>query len=98
VGVIPLKVRNERSTMLRILWEEKRRKYYEENLGHTFRVIYEDEIEEGRIHGFTERYSRGAARYAPLLLDGIKWVALGEINEQGTVEVREPETMYESHE
>lgn len=96
-GVIPLKVRNERSKMLRILSEKKRRKFYEENLGQTFRVLFEEDIEEGRIHGFTENYIRVAAKYDPLLLNEIKTVTLSEINEQGTVEVREPETMYESH-
>ena len=96
-GVVPMSVRNERSKMLRILSDKKRRKFYEENLGQTFKVLFEEDIEEGRIHGFTENYIRVAAKYDPLLLNELKMVTLEEINDQGTVEVREPEIMYESH-
>ena len=96
-GVVPLSVRNERSKMLRILSEKKRRKFYEENLGQTFKVLFEEDIEEGRMHGFTENYIRVTAKYDPLLLNELKVVTLDEINDQGTVEVREPEIMYESH-
>lgn len=96
-GVVPLSVRNERSKMLRILSDKKRRKFYEENLGQTFTVLFEEDFEEGRIHGFTENYIRVAAKYDPLLLNELKMVTLDDINDQGTVEVREPEIMYESH-
>jgi len=96
-GVVPLHVRNERSKMLRILSEKKRRNFYEENIGQTFQVLFEEDIEDGRIHGFTENYIRVAAKYDPLLLNEIKTVTLSEINEKGLVEVREPEIMYESH-
>jgi threonylcarbamoyladenosine tRNA methylthiotransferase MtaB len=96
-GVVPLSVRNERSKMLRILSEKKRRKFYEENLGQTFQVLFEEDVEEGKMHGFTENYIRVAAKYDPLLLNEMKMVTLHEINNSGTVEVREPEIMYESH-
>lgn len=95
--VVPMAIRNERSKMLRILSEKKRRKFYEGNLNQTFRVLFEEDIEEGRIHGFTENYIRVSAKYDPLLLNEIKRVTLSEINGKGTVEVREPEIMYESH-
>ena len=95
--VVPLKIRKERSKMLRILSEKKRRKFYEENLDRTFRVLFEDDVEVGRMHGFTENYIRVAAKYDPLLLNEIKTVTLSEINDKGTVELREPEIMYENH-
>lgn len=96
-GVVPMSVRNERSKMLRILSEKKRRKFYEENLGQTYKVLFEEDIEDGRMHGFTENYIRVVAKYDPLLLNELKMVTLHEINSQGTVEVLEPEIMYESH-
>lgn len=96
-GVVPMSVRNERSKMLRILSEKKRRRFYEENLGRTYKVLFEEDIEEGRMHGFTENYIRVVAKYDPLLLNELKMVTLNEINSQGTVEVMEPEIMYESH-
>lgn len=96
-GVVPIKKRNERSKMLRILSEKKRRKFYEENIGKTFTVLFEEDVEDGKMHGFTENYIRVAAKYDPLLINELKTVTLTEINEKGNVEVVEPELVYEKH-
>ena len=96
-GIVPLKKRNERSKMLRILSEKKRRNFYEENLGKTFTVLFEEDVENGKIHGFTENYIRVAAKYDPMLINELKLVTLHQINEDGNVEVREPELVYEKH-
>lgn len=89
-GVVPMKKRNERSKMLRILSEKKRRKFYEENLGQTFTVLFEEDIENGMMHGFTENYIRVAAKYDPMLINELKQVTLDEILGNGNVGVREP--------
>lgn len=89
-GVVPMKKRNERSKMLRILSEKKRRKFYEENLGQTFTVLFEEDIEEGMMHGFTENYIRVAAKYDPMLINELKVVTLDAILVDGNVGVREP--------
>jgi threonylcarbamoyladenosine tRNA methylthiotransferase MtaB len=95
--VVPMKKRNERSKMLRILSEKKRRKFYEENLAKTFTVLFEEDVEDGKMHGFTENYIRIAAKYDPILINELKAVTLSEINEKGNVEVLEPEIVFESH-
>jgi threonylcarbamoyladenosine tRNA methylthiotransferase MtaB len=95
--VVPMKKRNERSKMLRILSEKKRRKFYEENLGKTFTVLFEEDVENGKIHGFTENYIRVAAKYDPMLINELKLVTLDQINEQGNVEVLEPDFVFEKH-
>jgi len=95
--VVPMKIRNKRSKMLRILSEKKRRAFYEENLGKTFQVLFEEDIEEGKMHGFTENYIRISAKYDPLLINEIKEVTLADINEKGTVEVFEPENGLMAH-
>lgn len=95
--VVPMKKRNERSKMLRILSEKKRRKFYEENLNESFEVLFEEDIEDGMMHGFTENYIRVTAKYDPLLINEIKTVTLKEINERGMVEVMEPEFQFEKH-
>jgi len=89
-GVVPMKKRNERSKMLRILSEKKRRKFYEENLGQTFTVLFEEDIEEGMMHGFTENYIRVAAKYDPMLINELKVVTLDSILADGNVGVSEP--------
>jgi threonylcarbamoyladenosine tRNA methylthiotransferase MtaB len=95
--VVPIKKRNERSKMLRILSEKKRRKFYEENLGKTYMVLFEEDIEDGKMHGFTENYIRVSAKYDPMLINELKTVQLHAINSAGHVEVAEPELVYEKH-
>lgn len=95
--VVPIKKRNERSKMLRILSEKKRRAFYDKNLGKTFTVLFEEDIEDGKMHGFTENYIRVAAKYDPILINELKPVTLNEINEKGNVEAVEPAEIYENH-
>ncbi|MEX2513808.1 MAG: tRNA (N(6)-L-threonylcarbamoyladenosine(37)-C(2))-methylthiotransferase MtaB [Cyclobacteriaceae bacterium] len=90
-GVVPMKTRIKRSKMLRILSEKKRRHFYEENLGNNHQVLFEEDVENGKMNGFTENYIRVAAKYDPLLINEIKTLTLSHINEVGTVEALEPE-------
>lgn len=96
-NAVPIKVRNERSKMLRILSEKKKRQFYEENIGKTFTVLFEEDIENGMMHGFTENYIRVSAKYDPILINELKKVQLISVNENGTVDVGEPELVYEKH-
>ncbi|MFP4090348.1 MAG: tRNA (N(6)-L-threonylcarbamoyladenosine(37)-C(2))-methylthiotransferase MtaB [Cyclobacteriaceae bacterium] len=96
-GVVPQKERNRRSRMLRILSEKKRRQFYEENIGREAVVLFEEDIAEGQMQGFTENYVRVTAKYDPLLINELKKVKLSHINATGLVEVEEPEMVYETH-
>lgn len=96
-GTVPMNERNKRSKMLRILSEKKKRQFYESQLGSTRTVLFEDDIEDGMMHGFTENYVRVAAKYDPLLINELKTVQLTRINEKGVVEVEEPEMVFETH-
>lgn len=88
---VPMKERSKRSKMLHILSEKKRRKFYEENLGEEYTVLFENDIEDGMMQGFTENYIRVTAKYDPLLINTTKIVKLTSINEKGLVEVEEPQ-------
>ena len=92
-GVVPVYERHQRGKMLRNLSEKKRRRFYEENLGKTEIVLFENDIKGGMIHGFTRNYIRVAARYDPALINEIKTVTLARINTNGHVEVAEEETV-----
>ncbi len=94
--VVPMRIRNERSKMLRILSEKKKRKFYEENLGNSAQVLFEEDISDGQMHGFTDNYIRVAAKYDPLLINEVKTVTLLDINSNGVMEVTEPATLFES--
>jgi threonylcarbamoyladenosine tRNA methylthiotransferase MtaB len=92
-GAVPMRERNERSRMLHILSDKKRRAFYEAHLNRSFTVLFENDIEDGKMHGFTENYIRVAAKYDPLLINETKKLVLTGINEKGCVEVEEVETL-----
>ncbi|MCU0443609.1 MAG: tRNA (N(6)-L-threonylcarbamoyladenosine(37)-C(2))-methylthiotransferase MtaB [Microscillaceae bacterium] len=95
--VVPMQERNRRSKMLHILSDKKRRYFYEQNLGKTFQVLFENDVENGKMHGFTENYIRVTAKYDPMLINELKTVKLSFINEQMLMEVEEAETIYALH-
>ena len=85
-GVVPKNERAERSKMLRILSEKKKIHFYQQNLGREATVLFENDIEEGKIHGFTENYVRVAVDQDPSLLNQLKTVKLDFVNEKGLCE------------
>jgi threonylcarbamoyladenosine tRNA methylthiotransferase MtaB len=88
-GRVPSKDRSERSKMLHILSDKKRRKFYEENIGQVTNVLFENDIENGRMHGFTDNYIRVAALYDPVLINELKPVRLTHINDTGLMEAED---------
>jgi threonylcarbamoyladenosine tRNA methylthiotransferase MtaB len=95
-GQVPVNERNNRSKMLRGLSEKKRRFFYESQLGSVRQVLFEEDIENGQMSGFTENYIRVTAKYDPLLVNELKMVQLDKVNSDGSVEVVEPETVLNS--
>lgn len=87
--VVPQSQRAERSKMLHILSDKKRRAFYESQLGSVRTVLFEDEVVNGYMQGFTENYVRVTAQYDPLLINELKTLCLTQINADGLVEVEE---------
>ncbi len=96
-GVVTQKDRSDRSKMLRGLSEKKRRYFYEQHLGSTFRALFEEDVQEGQMHGFTENYIKVVAKYDPLLINELKEVELTGVNPSGHVDVIEPAREFETH-
>lgn len=92
-GSVPSKERRERSAMLHILSEKKKRAFYQDQLGRTVNVLFENDLEHGLMHGFTENYVRVATRYDPLLINTVKSMRLTSLNEKGLAEAEEIETL-----
>ena len=88
-GVVPMKVRNKRSKMLRGLSVKKRRAFYESQLGTTHTVLFEGENKEGYIHGFTENYVKVKAPWNPELVNTLQEITLTKIDEDGLVRFEE---------
>jgi threonylcarbamoyladenosine tRNA methylthiotransferase MtaB len=83
--VVPQVKRAERSRMLRTLSEKKRRNFYEQFEGRTMKVLFENDIEAGRIHGFTGNYIRVGVPADRSLINCIQEVFLAGISPTGAI-------------
>ncbi|WP_460939903.1 tRNA (N(6)-L-threonylcarbamoyladenosine(37)-C(2))-methylthiotransferase MtaB [Spirosoma humi] len=95
--VVPGHVRAERSKMLHILSDKKRRAFYDSQVGREATVLFEEDIADGLMQGFTENYVRVVAKYDPLLINETRPVQLTTVNAEGLMEVSEPEGIFETH-
>jgi len=83
--VVPQKIRNKRSKMLRGLSVKKRRAFYESQIGNKLTVLFESENKEGFIHGFTENYVKVKTPWNPKLVNTLHQIKLRKIDEDGIV-------------
>ncbi|MDB5002720.1 MAG: mtaB [Mucilaginibacter sp.] len=90
-GIVPGSARADRSKMLHILSEKKRRAFYETQLGRTEDVLFERDIKEGYMHGFTRNYVKVKTKFDPVLVNELKTVCLSNISPDGDVEITEGE-------
>ncbi|GEM56350.1 tRNA (N(6)-L-threonylcarbamoyladenosine(37)-C(2))-methylthiotransferase MtaB [Flavobacterium branchiophilum NBRC 15030 = ATCC 35035] len=87
-GVVPANVRAKRSKMLRSLSVKKRRAFYESQLGSSRTVLFEADIKEGYIYGFTENYIKVKAPWNPELVNTLHKVVLEKIDDDGSVRIQ----------
>ena len=81
--------RADRSKMLHSLSDKKRRFFYDQQVGREASVLFEEDVENGQMLGFTENYVRVTATYDPLLINETKRVLLTGLNNAGLMEVTE---------
>ncbi|SFA59471.1 threonylcarbamoyladenosine tRNA methylthiotransferase MtaB [Pedobacter suwonensis] len=96
-GVVAGSERNERSKMLHILSDKKRRAFYESQIGNEGEVLFEADQKSGYMHGFTKNYVKVRAKYDPVMVNELKAVKLLGITADGEVEVAELETTLAHH-
>jgi threonylcarbamoyladenosine tRNA methylthiotransferase MtaB len=92
-GSVPGSTRAERSKMLHILSDKKRRAFYESQLGKKGEVLFEGDIKDGCMHGFTCNYVKVKTKFDPVLVNEVKTVLLTEISPEGDVEIAESEEL-----
>ena len=90
-GKVPSSERAERSKMLHILSEKKKRAFYEQNIGNVEEVLFENDVENGTMFGFTRNYIKVSAKYDPLMVNETRNVKLMNITADGCMEVVEAE-------
>lgn len=62
-GSVPIEIRRERNKQLRMLSQMKQRSFHKAHSGQERPVLFESEIEEGFMQGFTDNYLKVRMRY-----------------------------------
>lgn len=86
-GAVPGSQRSDRSKMLHILSEKKRRAFYESQIGKDGEVLWESNVKEGMMTGFSKNYVKACTEYDPILVNEIMSVTFDRINSNTEVEV-----------
>ena len=86
-GKVDITIRKKRSKMLRILSAKKRRMFYEKHLDSKREVLFEKEIKDGYLVGFTDNYIKIKLPWNPKYSNELCWVRLDYIDEEGYVRV-----------
>jgi threonylcarbamoyladenosine tRNA methylthiotransferase MtaB len=96
-GTVPGSQRADRSKMLHILSDKKRRAFYQTQLGKSYPVLFEADHKEGFMHGFTSNYVKVKVKYDPVLVNELKTIKLLEILPDGDVSIAESEEVLQHH-
>jgi threonylcarbamoyladenosine tRNA methylthiotransferase MtaB len=88
---VPFSDRSERSKMLHILSDKKRRRFYEDNLEREADVLFEGDVADDCMTGFTENYIKVTANYDPLRVNEVCRVRLTGFSSEGLMKVTELE-------
>jgi threonylcarbamoyladenosine tRNA methylthiotransferase MtaB len=87
-GVVPKNIRSDRSKMLHILSDKKKRFFYNQHLGKTYNVLFEAEQHDDALNGFTDNYIKVKIPYSMELQNQIKAITLIDVDLDGVVRVK----------
>jgi len=93
-GSVPGSSRSERSKMLHILSEKKRRQFYEGQLGKQVDILFESDQKNGLMHGFSPNYVKVEAPYDPLLVNEVIEARLVKISTDNHVTIEQIEETF----
>ena len=88
-GKVPGSQRSDRSKMLHILSDKKRRAFYQTQVGKPAAVLFEADHKEGFMHGFSRNYVKVKTPYDPLLVNELRDVKFEIIASDGDMEISE---------
>jgi threonylcarbamoyladenosine tRNA methylthiotransferase MtaB len=80
---VPMEKRRERSKILHLLSDRKKRAFYETQVGQERPVLFEQEENEGFLYGFTDNYVKVKTPYHAALVNELIDVRLTEIDRDG---------------
>ena len=79
-GKVPVNVRRERSKVLHDISDRKKAEFYKENYGTTHKVLWESDVHDGFMLGFTENYIRVKTPFDPAKVNTVESVMVSEEN------------------
>lgn len=79
--VVPQKERKQRSDILHLVSDEKTKKFYENQIGNTQYVLWENRHKADKMIGFTENYIRVVQTFDKSKINSIQKIVLGAWNE-----------------
>jgi len=77
------KEKKTRSQLLHQLSEEKKLTFYKSNIGKTVKVLWESDVQNGFMFGFTDNYIRVKTTYDPSLVNERKTIRLENMDSDG---------------
>jgi len=83
--VVPVSARNDRTKILRLISEKKRRAFYEANKNSIGHVLWEKGIEEDEMSGFTENYIKVTGKFDAFKVNTTEEVQLLNIRDESFV-------------
>lgn len=81
------KLKKERSRKLHNLSDKKKRDFYNQNIGRKEKVLFEANVYDGKMSGWTENYIKVITDYKPDLVNKIVEVKLDKLNSEGVFEI-----------
>jgi len=82
-NIVPIPKRKERSRVLHLLSDRKKRHFYESNKGTKRKVLFEEDNHDGYLHGFTENYIKIKTPYQSRLTNTFCQVNLDHLDRDG---------------
>jgi len=82
-GKVEITERKRRNKILRILSEKKKHQFYEQMLKKDFDVLFEDELVDNKMKGFTSNYIRVTNEYDQSFINKLTSVNLNRITADG---------------
>jgi threonylcarbamoyladenosine tRNA methylthiotransferase MtaB len=83
---VPMEIRRERSKILHLLSDRKKRLFYEQNIGSIRTALIESEQDEGWMYGFTENYVKVRIPFDVNLANEFIQVKLTKVNGDGIMD------------
>lgn len=81
-NTVEVSERRRRNNMLRILSDKKRNQFYTENIGKDLEVLFESEITNGMVKGFSSNYIRVENQFETNILNNFSIVTIQNIRKQ----------------